>query len=106
MATAASLDHVVVTVPSAVVTLKKAAYDRLMILTDALLDINPVDIMGLARLTVLRPCFMSMAYLQEGSLVFAPAYELAFVRAHVFQVTQWLCTLTSRMHVSVHDLTL
>ncbi|KDO28461.1 hypothetical protein SPRG_20167 [Saprolegnia parasitica CBS 223.65] len=113
VAIAASMYHVTVTVPSATITLQKAAYDRLMILTEALLSINPVDITGLSRTSVLSPCFMSLdVHLQEGTLVLQPStttaatYSLAFTQAHVFQVTQWLGSLTSRMHVSVTDLSL
>ncbi|OQR98889.1 autophagy-related protein [Achlya hypogyna] len=110
-AIAASTYHVTVTVPAATVTLAKASYDRLMILTEALLSINPVDITGLAPTTALRPCFLSLeVHLQEGDLLLqpaaAPAYRLAFNQAHVFQVTQWLGSLTSRLHVAVQDVSL
>lgn len=135
-AAAASLFSVMIALPHASIDLAKATLDRVMVLFDALLMINPIDINGYNELLATsrqrtQPSYMSLSVVvSEGALTIsdrvatakpadaaAPnatrasngvvfAYHFAFEQLKIFQVSQWLGQLVSRAHVSARNVTL
>ncbi|RMX69069.1 hypothetical protein DD238_001919 [Peronospora effusa] len=149
-AAAASLYSVKIGLPCANATFSKSSLDRLMVLFDALLMINPIDVdsynhmLATAALKYrLMPSYMSVKLtLREGTVsicdyvtlpssLFAHAptpsgknesehkaldelksdkvlftYHFAFETLQVFQVSQWMGQLVSRVHVLAHNTTL
>ncbi|CAK4947130.1 unnamed protein product [Aphanomyces euteiches] len=98
-------------IPEATVVVDKPIYDRLMILTDALFTINPVDITGLAKVTTIQQCNMSMEIMCDAFHVAlrnenVPAYRLELEHVRIFSLSGWLGSLTSRLHVVAQELTL
>ncbi|CAI5742509.1 unnamed protein product [Hyaloperonospora brassicae] len=144
-AAAASLYSVEISLPSANAVLFKSSLDRLMVLFDALLMINPVDVDSYNQMLAaaalrnrLLPCYMSMNFVvSEGTLrvcdyisssaASVPSevnatgqtasdssesekvlftYHFAFQTLKVFQVSQWMGQLVSRVHVLAQNTTL
>ncbi|ETV99582.1 hypothetical protein H310_08237 [Aphanomyces invadans] len=108
---AASATVVKVHIPDATVVIDKTVYDRLMVLTDALVSINPVDITGLTKVTTLQPCGMSLEIVCDGFHVRLkhenlPEYRLELEHVRIFSLVSWLGSLTSRLHVVAQELTL
>ncbi|KAF4043746.1 Autophagy-related protein C terminal domain [Phytophthora infestans] len=147
-AAAASLYSVEIGLPHANAVLLKSSLDRLMVLFDALLMINPIDVDSYNQMLAvaalrnrLMPSYMSMNLtLGEGtvricdyvSLPPSPSsqganlsavhiaeeetldgpekvlftYHFAFQTLKVFQVSQWMGQLVSRVHVLAQNTTL
>uniref|UniRef100_K3X2P4 Autophagy-related protein 2 n=1 Tax=Globisporangium ultimum (strain ATCC 200006 / CBS 805.95 / DAOM BR144) TaxID=431595 RepID=K3X2P4_GLOUD len=131
----ASLFSLDIVIPHASARLMKSTLDRLMVLFDALLMINPIDINGYNQMMAtasarhrLMPNYMSVNVLvQEGAFKICdrvPAfkatttpgteedksilfsYHFTFEKLRIFQVSQWMGQLTSRAHVSARNMTL
>lgn len=146
-AAAAALIGVELIIPRARIDLFKPTLDRLMVLVDALLMINPIDINGYNQMLASSrsrqtPSYMTLnVTLVEGVLklwdyvtvdrpkptpkrdIFGVeeetkaeendenpsvicSYHFAFEQLKIFQVSQWLGQLVSRVHVSTQNLTL
>ncbi|RLN91436.1 hypothetical protein BBJ28_00023558, partial [Nothophytophthora sp. Chile5] len=149
-AAAASLFSVEIGLPHANAVLFKSSLDRLMVLFDALLMINPIDVDSYNQVLVtaalrnrLMPSYMSLNLtLTEGTVrlcdhvaVAPPApvrrpmpngifeeeektasaaesekvlftYHFAFETLKVFQISQWMGQLVSRVHVLAQNVTL
>jgi hypothetical protein len=149
-AAAASLYSVEIGLPRANAVLFKSSLDRLMVLFDALLMINPIDVDSYNQMLAaaalrnrLMPCYMSLNLtLGEGTVrlcdyVAVPptpahgphttgmhegeekametssepdkvlfTYHFAFQTLKVFQVSQWMGQLLSRVHVLAQNMTL
>lgn len=146
-AAAAALIDVDLIIPRARVDLYKPTLDRLMVLFDALLMINPIDVNGYNQMLASSrsrqaPSYMALnVTLTEGVLklwdyvaVYRPkpkpktdifgveeeakvdvhdehstviySYHFVFEQLKIFQVSQWLGQLVSRVHVSTQNLTL
>uniref|UniRef100_A0AAV1UYY7 Autophagy-related protein 2 n=1 Tax=Peronospora matthiolae TaxID=2874970 RepID=A0AAV1UYY7_9STRA len=147
-AAAASLYSVEIGLPIANAVLFKSSLDRLMVLFDALLMINPIDVDSYNEMLAaaalrnrLLPCYMSMNltlgegtvrvcdYIPLSSTLPAPGsvvsngtgekasdqsesdevlftYHFAFQTLKVFQVSQWMGQLISRVHVLAQNTTL
>ncbi|RLN99393.1 hypothetical protein DYB28_004930, partial [Aphanomyces astaci] len=100
----ASAAVVRVHVPDAAVVVDKPVYDRLMILTDALVTMSPMDIVPSGgRAKPLMPCAMSVEIVCDGFHVVLrhealPEYRVELEHVRIFSVMSWLGTLTSRLH--------
>ncbi|RHY40984.1 hypothetical protein DYB34_007991 [Aphanomyces astaci] len=100
----ASAAVVRVHIPDAAVVVDKPVYDRLMILTDALVTMSPVDIVPSGgRAKPLLPCAMSVEIVCDGFHVVLrhealPEYRVELDHVRIFSVMSWLGTLTSRLH--------
>ncbi|RQM25221.1 hypothetical protein B5M09_000796 [Aphanomyces astaci] len=108
----ASAAVVRVHIPDAAVVVDKPVYDRLMILTDALVTMSPVDIVPSGgRAKPLLPCAMSVEIVCDGFHVVLrhealPEYRVELDHVRIFSVMSWLGTLTSRLHVAAQELSL
>ncbi|RHZ05472.1 hypothetical protein DYB37_002397 [Aphanomyces astaci] len=108
----ASAAVVRVHVPDAAVVVDKPVYDRLMILTDALVTMSPIDIVPSGgRAKPLMPCAMSVEIVCDGFHVVLrhealPEYRVELEHVRIFSVMSWLGTLTSRLHVAAQELSL
>ncbi|TMW62110.1 hypothetical protein Poli38472_009603 [Pythium oligandrum] len=134
-AAAAALFDLEITIPQSLIVFNKESFDRLMILFDALMMINPIDINGHNQMMMtpayrnrLIPSYMTVKVtLVDGTLqlqyskpgtqkngaedsttMSAPSsiYHLAFQDFKIFQVSQWMGQLVSRVHISGDNLTL
>ncbi|GMF23084.1 unnamed protein product [Phytophthora lilii] len=142
-AAAASLYSVEIRLPQANAVLFKSSLDRLMVLFDALLMINPIDVDSYNQMLAaaalrnrLMPSYMSLNLtLGEGTVricdyealpsqeptatglheVNTPlpepekvlfTYHFAFRTLKVFQISQWMGQLVSRVHVLAQNMTL
>lgn len=146
-AAAASLYSVEVKLPHANAVLFKSSLDRLMVLFDALLMINPIDVDSYNQMLAaaalrnrLMPSYMSLDLtIGEGTVricdyvsVLSPlsaqpvnpsetegptlhplepekvlfTYHFAFQTLKIFQISQWMGQLVSRVHVLAQNTTL
>ncbi|KAF0694737.1 Aste57867_14413 [Aphanomyces stellatus] len=109
--TAASSTVARVHIPEMNVVVEKPIYDRLMLVTEALFTINPVDLTGLAKVTTLQPCGLSMEIVCDAFHValrneHVPEYRLELEHVRIFSLSSWLGSLTSRLHLGAQELTL
>lgn len=139
----AALFAVDISVPRADGELYKSSLDRLMVLFDALLTINPIDINSYNQILsagnlrnrlkvnymstqvviaegAIKICdFVEIARINEASsspIVMTTeqpereqvlfTYHFAFQNLKIFQVSQWMSQLMSRVHVTAHNATL
>lgn len=148
-AAASGLFSIDISVPKAEGELLKASLDRLMVLFDALLMINPIDVntynqmlsTATLRKRVMASYMSTQVLIAEGSVKICdyvevpqkevPAsdlrvalarheenggkprteqvlftYHFAFEKLKIFQVSQWMSQLVSRVHIAAHNVTL
>lgn len=127
-ASAASLMDLEIVIPHSTVLFHKRSLDRLMVLFDALLMINPIDINGHNQMMAsgayrnrLIPSYMTMnLMLRDGTVQLeyhnqskdpretkpAFVYHLAFQDLRVFQVSQWMGQLVSRVQIAAQNVSL
>ncbi|CCI41023.1 unnamed protein product [Albugo candida] len=113
----ASLYFLDMKINNAKFTLSKSSFGRLLVLFEALLLINPVEVDECNAIASRgsRPNYMSMKLtLSKGKLELQHTREygsgcvfsFAFENVKLFQVSQWLGQLVSLVHVSVQNVTM
>nr|CCA27528.1 autophagyrelated protein putative [Albugo laibachii Nc14] len=113
----ASLYFLDVNFNNATITFSKPSLGRLLVLFDALLSINPIEVneYNAAIVRGSRPNYMSMKLtlpkgtleLQRGTEAGVPGvFSFAFQDVKLFQISQWLGQVVSLVHVSVQNVTM